>query len=1846
MVEFNKILRNYIVENSIGSFKGNGEGTARILVKGIPFDIAKDFVGFIVEEGGLEIQKRKIPVLLIDDIIESWKEPDSELGGICGKDHLLNFRNSNKVNEFIVLLGEGSSLDNSNTTSLIPIGIDEEIQDDHWAEHDMVQFFLKKSFEGGSLDYYRPERKAVVINILGNFSQGNSHKGDHLAQWQLLREIAKISKYGSLDDIKALLGLIKEEEPNTMDFNRSESIFSKIAYNIENQGVIEAFNDWSKRSSSAEIKEAINGFRKHFTSVYDSASSFKSSPFFYYSSLQWDEDNRDWWHALTIEHWKDILEETEDLDGACKVEVVNSLFQNNKSIPVVKKEIKFKVSHKNKFKIGDSLDIYYKKRKYEEIGSKKILNPDFAEWECEPDFHKNPVFYQFKVDGFKDTTQKVISLYHYEPGFVFDIAQIEKFSALREEKTKGKQKRIWKTNLVLSNSGSHELNFFWDDNRFDFIGGSYKEIESNNKKELEVDIGKGEGSAIFEINDDCEISIFLENKDDKSENHIKLVISTNESEPEGVFNVYDKLVLQNRSVKGLYEKSIVNPTWNILHQIQKWIIDNVDKSYYPIMIGKDFKKNFKKPDWEGKALISSSEINLDCRPNSQQFSPPKELQRLRKEIIEEVTKQSRSSSRLAQPLIEYCEMFALETRKNFSQTIVRYLEEYKKWLDLDHNNASWFEVIAINDVNNNVLDKDPFAILLTPFHPVRLAWQYQSQIILYKSLEEKIPCPAAGIFESAQFPDSFLLPCYRSQSYYDPIGFLSIDSDSSYWGLLWNSQKLDDLQKKFLPNLFDREFGLQIQGLDEGLSSAQVEHTLSDIFRIKSGQNEVNIEVYSESSETELFNIGVGDWVSGNLGDDRIVNNRKEVRDIWFSSGSRKLNIFDTRPFHFQPSAEELVDIVSDSGYNLKWYNRGHESSNDNLDLTILSHLNNQSPALIKGNTSSVIFNGGVSRERIRFSTINEYQKLSFTESRVYSDCDENLANEIVGKSLIELIYQLENLVLKRGLGHLNSTPQLKFVYSQLRKADYCAISSSVVDPSAFFSSNGENLLWDYELPSYSKKHSSQSGFYLLAKRSEMILSAVKKSLQTIPEIKNIQNETITNILKEISGRGIPTLKTLASGGASANGELGMLTAMHLLQNFEEEDESFEFFPIKHENRINLLIPVDPFLSQINALYDRLKIERQRPDLIALSFCRNKGEVERIKITPIEIKYRDKQMDNSQLRKALFQCQNFKNFYNKLEEFSSRSQLWDIARCRLLTDMITFSFATYGRRIKNQQEKIEWAVIQSKLIRAINHQEKIEIDKNGRLIVVSNWKVTEFDRICSDEIEDVLKVSFKDAKDLLLREDLEKFFQLGKLGDWGLMCGCTEVDEKVINRKEIKKSEVELEDDNRILNNLNQQTEEKEIFRATTEVSQEQPPIDGGDSPDKTSMIETPLRDLGLQENSNSDSEVDGIKFLVGSHEGVFNSVDYYFHPSNTNLNQLNIGIVGDLGTGKTQLIKALVFNISRYPELNRGTSPKFLIMDTKRDYDGSGNKQSDQNFVRSINAKIVRPFKLPINLFDIRNSKDGHPALMKAEFLIDILRKIFGGIGPNQEYTLRTAVIKSFENRGYEPYRENYEDFMAPTLSNVFETYEEVIGNKKDAPFSIMHQLTLGKYFEEDPEKTLDFKDFFNQSVVLSLGGIASNDRNLKMVMIIFLNLYREYMLGVQKNEYRNTKNYQLRKIDSYLLIDEANLIMEYELPVLEDILLKGREFGVGVILSSQYLSHFRKTNTNYLEPLLTWFIHKVPNVSVKDLTALGLNNIDEALIKKVKSFQCHYCLYKSLDAPGEVIKGIPHYILDREQN
>lgn len=169
-------------------------------------------------------------------------------------------------------------------------------------------------------------------------------------------------------------------------------------------------------------------------------------------------------------------------------------------------------------------------------------------------------------------------------------------------------------------------------------------------------------------------------------------------------------------------------------------------------------------------------------------------------------------------------------------------------------------------------------------------------------------------------------------------------------------------------------------------------------------------------------------------------------------------------------------------------------------------------------------------------------------------------------------------------------------------------------------------------------------------------------------------------------------------------------------------------------------------------------------------------------------------------------------------------------------------------------------------------------------------------------------------------------------------------------------------------------------------------------------------------------------------------------------------------------------------------------------------------------------------------------------------------------------------------------------------------------------------------------FDEFFSGVTVIDLAALGIGDKERNMLLVLFLNLYYEYMINLDKQPYVG-RDPQLRFIDSMLLVDEADNVMKYNFDVLRQVLLQGREFGVGVLLASQYLSHFRTRETDYSEPLLTWFIHKVPNVSARDLQSIGLSRVAASTVETVKTLDVHHCFYKTLDVPGRFMRAAPFH-------
>ncbi|WP_028272215.1 hypothetical protein [Arthrobacter sp. UNC362MFTsu5.1] len=365
-----------------------------------------------------------------------------------------------------------------------------------------------------------------------------------------------------------------------------------------------------------------------------------------------------------------------------------------------------------------------------------------------------------------------------------------------------------------------------------------------------------------------------------------------------------------------------------------------------------------------------------------------------------------------------------------------------------------------------------------------------------------------------------------------------------------------------------------------------------------------------------------------------------------------------------------------------------------------------------------------------------------------------------------------------------------------------------------------------------------------------------------------------------------------------------------------------------------------------------------------------------------------------------------------------------------------------------------------------------------------------------------------------------------------------------------------------------------------------------------------------------------GVRFRVGRVLGTLGDSMAEYWPSNTELNQMNIGVVGDLGTGKTQLLKALVYQLREGSKTNQETPLSMLVFDYKRDF-------QSPDFLEAVGGKVLKPYRIPINVFALREGYSPLAAYQRAQQFADVLDKIYGNIGPVQTDRLVTSIVNLYKEKQGEP----------PTLAEVLTAYSD--GQKPDAVTSILKPFILGEIFSDDPNEMMSFEQMMEDSVVIvALNDFGTDDNGKNALVVLFLNLYYDYMLNSTKWPFVGNSP-QLRRLNSFLLVDEAVNIMKYNFPVLMNLMLQGREFGFGVILASQYLDHFKKDGRNYGQPLLTWFLHKVPSVTLKELQQLGLPNVTPDIAGKISSQKVHHALYSSLNFSGKFIEEVPFFKL-----
>lgn len=374
----------------------------------------------------------------------------------------------------------------------------------------------------------------------------------------------------------------------------------------------------------------------------------------------------------------------------------------------------------------------------------------------------------------------------------------------------------------------------------------------------------------------------------------------------------------------------------------------------------------------------------------------------------------------------------------------------------------------------------------------------------------------------------------------------------------------------------------------------------------------------------------------------------------------------------------------------------------------------------------------------------------------------------------------------------------------------------------------------------------------------------------------------------------------------------------------------------------------------------------------------------------------------------------------------------------------------------------------------------------------------------------------------------------------------------------------------------------------------------------------TYLAEAAAAESTTPAPTVQGPLQVLFGHE-AFRQTPLYWEPTNTSrFMNTNTGIIGTMGTGKTQFTKSLVTQLMRNQASNVSGAPiGMLIFDYKSDY-------VDDDFTQANQATRLKLFRLPYNPLSLYGAMPMLPVHTSAGFAETMARAF--GLGQKQQLRLRKLIRDAYDLAGISMSDASTWSKPAPTIAQLWDLFQSQEKVEEDSLYAALDSLATYEIFESSPEGVCSLYDLLDGVTVIELAGYPPQIQNL--VVALTLDLFYSQMQKRGKPAVQG----DYRQITKMILVDEADNFMKEDFQSLRKILKEGREYGVGIILSTQDITHFKTGDNNYASYILTWIVHRVAEIKNSDIKAI-FNKDDkseqEQLMESIRKLEKHYSLY-----------------------
>jgi hypothetical protein len=379
----------------------------------------------------------------------------------------------------------------------------------------------------------------------------------------------------------------------------------------------------------------------------------------------------------------------------------------------------------------------------------------------------------------------------------------------------------------------------------------------------------------------------------------------------------------------------------------------------------------------------------------------------------------------------------------------------------------------------------------------------------------------------------------------------------------------------------------------------------------------------------------------------------------------------------------------------------------------------------------------------------------------------------------------------------------------------------------------------------------------------------------------------------------------------------------------------------------------------------------------------------------------------------------------------------------------------------------------------------------------------------------------------------------------------------------------------------------------------------------------TPHEQKGKEAEGSTNGRENRLRFLVGT-TASGDQVTWDPQLPTAPLNNFGFLVTGDSGSGKTQILRALIADVAHY-------GLPVCIFDFKNDY-------SDTAFAQSLGLRVfdIERDGLPFNPLSLVSDENGEGRpIAQIHEVAAILRRIFK-LGDQQEALLKRAIQQAFTEIGVKvTSRQNVDALPAPSFDDVV----NILVAEGKQSVALLNRLSplfdLGLFPSEGSAKA-KFEAMIASGSVIDLHKLPSDAIKAALAEFMIVRLHGYALRGSQPR--------QLRRL---LVLDEAWRVKDSNR--LEELAREGRAFGVGIAIGTQFPGDLPENLAGNLATQLLLHNGDVAHRQSVARTLVGSASgpVANQVIIQTQALAKHEGFFRNQQySPYVLVQTIPHYL------